>query len=107
MSTAIVADALHTWAESMREHRYCAYLDLQDRAYRATLTPEQLRGYRVHTGELAEECPACHAAYPELGYEEHPDMVGTTYTTTYTCCGHTESANDALEYRGGRVVDVR
>lgn len=106
-ASALVHDALHTWAESMAMHVHVARMEAEDRAYRATLTPEQLRDYRVHTGELEAECPACGATYVEATAEEHPDMVGTTYTTTFACCGHTSSYNDALEYRAGVAVDVR
>jgi hypothetical protein len=71
------------------------------------LTPEQLRGYRIHSGEIAD-CPSCGAKDVEVEYDEHPDMIGTTYVTTYPCCGHAGSFNDALEYdTQGRVVDVR
>lgn len=60
----------------------------------------------VHEGELAEECPNCHTLWVEVSFEEFPDMVGTTSVTTYECCEHTESANDAIEYRNGVAVDV-
>src|SRR5947209_1964899 len=96
---ALRPDALHTWADSMTMHVYIARLDAEDRAYRATLTPEELLAYRVHTGELAETCPSCGAHYVVVEGEDHPDMVGNTYSETYTCCGHTDSWSDALEYR--------
>lgn len=109
MTTCLFIDnALHTWAESMAMHAHIARMDAEDRAYRARLTPAQLREYRLFNGEIAEVCPACGTRDAGLEHEEMPDMVGTTYWSRYTCCGHTgDSFNSALEYRDGVAVDVR
>jgi hypothetical protein len=84
------------WAEYTRQHQE------REDAYRATLTPAQLRDYRQHVGETAD-CPTCGALDVEIEGEEHPDMIGTTYVTTYPCCGHVSSVNDALEYANGKA----
>lgn len=97
---------LATWADTMAEHQMIAHMDLDERRYRATLTPEQLLGYRRHNGELID-CPDC-GPDREPVVEEFPDMVGTTTVVSCGRCGIViENTNDALEYRDGKVVDVR
>lgn len=72
------------------------------------MTATQKLGYLVHIGELAEICPKCGTRYVEVTFWDQPDMVGTTSGETYECCGHTDSANSALEYNQyGEAVDVR
>ena len=67
---------------------YAAVLTEQDDAYRATLTPEQLREYRIWSGEIAAYCPNCHTDNVAIEHDSGPDMVGTWWTTTCTNCGH-------------------
>lgn len=87
---------------------YCAHYQAQEEAYRATLTPTQLRDYLVHAGELEDHCPKCGERYVEATTEEFPDYVGENIVTTYPCCGYVASFCTGLEYDSrGRVVDVR
>jgi hypothetical protein len=125
---AITIEDLQEWLESEEEaasHRddpddpsdpysgpafdaWVAQEDRREAAFVATLTATQRLAYLVHQGVLADECPQCHTRYVETDDWEFPDMVGSTYGTTWECCGHTESRNSALEYdHNGNVVDVR
>lgn len=98
---------LQTLADTRGLHTSFARLEVWENSYRASLTPQQLLDYRVFNGELADRCPTCGAEYVEVKSEDFPDMVGTTYVETYTCCGHVDSCNDAIEYRNGVAVDIR
>jgi hypothetical protein len=74
------------------------HYDEQDRAYRATLTPEQLRDYRIHLGEIIAECPKCGASDAEVEHDGGPDMVGDWWATTCTACGQViESGSTEIE----------
>ena len=119
---AITVDDLKEWFESQQvaaAHRYDvptdadmyyaemgAAFERQEAEYVASLTAQQRLDYMVANGELAH-CPTCGTRYADVVDEEFADMVGTTFVTTYECCGYTDSCNDALEYRDGKVVDVR
>lgn len=99
--------SLQTVADSMGFHVHISRMDIWERNYRATLTPQQLRDYRVHTGELADTCPNCGTRYVEVKTDEFPDMAGTTTIETFPCCGYVSSFNDFLVYRDGIAVDIR
>jgi hypothetical protein len=99
-------NTLQTVADTMGLHVSYSRLDVWENAYRASLTPQQLLDYRVHNGELAEQCPRCGARYVVIESQDFPDMVGTTYAETYTCCGTINRWNSAIEYRNGIAVDM-
>lgn len=99
-------NGLNTLADSMAEHVHFARIELWEDRYRASLTPQQLLDYQVHNGELIDQCPGCGTRYAAVESSDFPDMVGTTYTETYACCGRTESWNSAIEYRNGIAVDM-
>lgn len=87
---------------------YVAYQQELEETYRRGLTKKQLLEYRRWQGEL-QDCPACGAVDVEVESDCHPDMIGTTYSTTFGCCGFSRcDYNSALEYdENGTVVDVK
>jgi hypothetical protein len=99
-------NTLQTTADTMGLHVAYGRLEAYDHNYRQSLTPQQLLDYRVFNGELAERCPRCGTRYPEVKYDSFPDMVGTTFVETYTCCNLMDRVSDALEYRNGVAVDM-
>lgn len=82
-----------------------AFFEQEERRLTAGMTAQQRLDYAVFNGELGH-CPNCGTRYAEIDSWSFPDMVGETSGETYECCGHTESANSALEYRNGYAVDV-
>lgn len=75
------------------------HFDAQEREYRAKLTPEQLREYRLYNREIVEQCPHCDRVDAELEYDEWPDMVGSAWQTKCTCCDYViESGSDWKRY---------
>lgn len=57
-----------------------------DAEYRASLTPEQLREYRLWGLEIIAQCPACGTVDAELIHDSGPDMVGFWYSTRCASC---------------------
>jgi hypothetical protein len=97
---------LETVASSMSMHAWFGSMEASEHNRRAAMDAETLSNYRRHLGEIGD-CPNCGADGVELKYDEHPDMVGTTYSTTFSCCGHVVSTNSACEYDAhGHIVDV-
>ena len=70
----------------------------EDRAYRAGLTPEALRNYRLWIGEIVERCSHCGRVDAQVEHDGGPDMVGSWWSTTCSHCGTViESGSDGLE----------
>lgn len=57
-----------------------------DAEYRASLTAEQLREYRLWCQEIVELCPACGQVDAELIHDSGPDMIGSWWTTECASC---------------------
>jgi hypothetical protein len=75
-----------------------AVFEAQDAEYRATLTPEQLRAYQIHNGEIVAECPKCHAKDVEVTHDGGPDMVGYWWSTSCDACNQViDSGADGIE----------
>ena len=80
-----------TLAETRNEHQFISFMDLQERRYRASLSPEQLREYdRFNNGEYAnypvgEQLP-CYSCEPKAA----------STTTVFRVCCVNASCSDPL-----------
>lgn len=63
-----------------------AYHERQEAEFRAGMTAEELRNYRLWCEEIAAVCPVCGAEDVELAHDGGPDMVGDWWSTTCTAC---------------------
>jgi hypothetical protein len=87
---------------------YAALYEKEEQEMRDSMTPAQLRDYRIFQGEIAERCPGCGKTDVEIEHKEAPDMIGETYWVHYECCGHDgEARNSHCEYdSSGKIVDI-
>lgn len=63
-----------------------ADMDKMEAEYRATLSPGELRVYRLWSMEIIDECPECGTKDADISRDTGPDMLGSWWQTKCEAC---------------------
>lgn len=75
-----------------------AYWDRVDAEFRANLSPEELREYRIWSHEIQAQCPCCGVVDAEIDVTSGADMVGYWWQEVCKECGWLiDAGSDGIE----------
>lgn len=63
-----------------------AEMDRMEAEYRASLSPGELRVYRLWSMEIIAECPECGTKDADISQDTGPDMLGSWWSTKCEAC---------------------